>query len=110
MTVTTMGPVLDQLFQTITSRQGTDPSTSYTSALFQKGRRKIAQKVGEEGVEAALAAVANDHPELIKESADLFYHLFVLWADAGVKPADVLAELAQREGTSGLVEKAARPK
>jgi len=100
--------VLETLFETIASRKGADPEQSYTAKLFSKGRGKIAQKVGEEGVECVIAALSEGNDKLVSESADLFYHLLVLWAEAGVKPEEVWAELAKREGISGLDEKAAR--
>ena len=99
---------LTQLFDTIVARRGADPASSYTASLFAKGRAKIAQKIGEEGVETALAAVSGDKTAIIKESADLLYHLCVLWADAGLTLEDVMAELEHREGVSGLDEKAER--
>jgi phosphoribosyl-ATP pyrophosphohydrolase len=102
--------ILDQLFKTIAARKGADPSESYTAKLFSKGRGKIAQKVGEEGVECVIAALSEGPEKLASESADLFYHLLVLWAEVGVKPEDIWTELAKREGISGLDEKAARPK
>lgn len=102
--------VLDQLFKTIAARRGADPSESYTAKLFSKGRSTIAQKVGEEGVECVIAALSEGNDKLASESADLFYHLLVLWADVGVNPQDVWDELAKREGISGIVEKNARPK
>lgn len=103
---------IDRLFAVIEQRIGADPDSSYTARLLAQGPVKIAQKVGEEAVEAALAAVDPDAPDtaLTSESADLLYHLLVLWAAKGVKPADVWAELDKRAGTSGLVEKAARKK
>lgn len=101
---------LDRLHEVIAARKGADPAASYTAKLFSRGRAKIAQKVGEEAVECALAAVQDDKPEIVKESADLIYHLLVLWADAGISPDEVYAELERREGISGLAEKAARPK
>ena len=70
--------------------------------------RKIAQKAGEEAVELVIEAVRGKRERIIEESADLMYHLLVLWADAHVRPADVLEELVRREGISGLAEKAAR--
>ena len=100
--------VLDRLYAVIASRQGGDADTSYTAKLFAKGTDKIAQKLGEEAVEAVIAAVTKDRDGTIGESADLIYHLLVLWADAGIRPEDVLAELERREGTSGIAEKAAR--
>eukprot|EP00190_Bangiopsis_sp_CCMP1999_P001499 CAMPEP_0198736220 /NCGR_PEP_ID=MMETSP1475-20131203/64289_1 /TAXON_ID= ORGANISM="Unidentified sp., Strain CCMP1999" /NCGR_SAMPLE_ID=MMETSP1475 /ASSEMBLY_ACC=CAM_ASM_001111 /LENGTH=336 /DNA_ID=CAMNT_0044499993 /DNA_START=161 /DNA_END=1171 /DNA_ORIENTATION=+ len=100
--------VLDALYETVKSRKGADASTSWTAKLFSKGRKKIAQKVGEEAVEAVIAGVNDDREELIKESADLLYHLNVLWADAGVAPGEVWGELRRREGTSGIAEKQSR--
>jgi len=100
--------VLDRLYTTILSRQGADPETSWTAKLFAQGRGKIAQKVGEEAVEVNIAALTQGPDELAAESADLIYHLLVMWADAGVAPKDVWAELAKREGLSGIEEKRAR--
>jgi phosphoribosyl-ATP pyrophosphohydrolase len=99
---------LDRLFQAITDRRGADPTTSYTAKLFSRGRKKIAQKLGEEAVEAVIEAIAGNKDKLAEESADLLYHLLVLWADAGLTPADIYAVLDRREGQSGLAEKAAR--
>ena len=100
--------VLERLFQTIEQRRYADPTTSHTAKLFQKGTKKIAQKVGEEAVEVVIEAVRDNRKRLIEESADLMYHLLVLWADMKVVPAEVWAELACREGFSGVAEKAAR--
>lgn len=100
--------VLERLYATIESRRGADPETSWTAKLFAQGRPKIAQKVGEEAVEVNIAALTEGPDALAAESADLLYHLLVLWADADVKPADVWAELAKREGLSGIEEKRAR--
>ena len=98
------------MFEVIESRRGGDPKTSYVAKLFIKGRRKIAQKVGEEAVETVIAAIEKDRGEVVKESADLLFFLMVLWAELGLKPADVFAELARREGTSGIAEMNARKK
>ena len=103
-----LGAVTARLWQTITSRRGADPQTSYTARLFARGRAKIAQKLGEEAVEAVIEGVRGDRTKLVGESADLIYHLLVLWADAGVTPGDVAAELRRREGASGLDEKRKR--
>lgn len=100
--------VLDDLFQTIAGRRGADPASSYTAKLFSRGTAKIAQKVGEEAVEAVIEAMCRDKAKLAEESADLLYHLLVLWADAGIQPADVYAVLESREGRSGIDEKKAR--
>ena len=105
-----LGPTLDRLWQIIQLRRSADPETSYTARLFARGRAKIAQKLGEEAVEAVIEGVGDDRAALVGESADLLYHLLVLWAAAGVSPADVAAELARRENTSGLKEKRARAK
>jgi phosphoribosyl-ATP pyrophosphohydrolase len=103
-----LGPALDRLWQIIQSRRGADPQSSYTARLFARGRAKIAQKLGEEAVEAVIEGVGENPAALVGESADLLYHLLVLWAAAGISPADVAAEFARREGTSGIDEKRAR--
>jgi len=105
-----MTNTLEQLESTIRSRIGADPSTSYVASLFAKGNPKIAQKLGEEAVEAVIAAMAGDSRALVGEAADLLFHLMVLLAASDVKLAEVMAELERREGVSGLAEKAARPK
>ena len=101
--------VLDRLAVVIRSRQGADPASSYTAKLFARGRPKIAQKLGEEAVETVIEAMRGDVDAIAAESADLLYHLLVLWADAGVAPETVWAVLEAREGVSGIAEKAARP-
>jgi len=103
-----LGATLERLWQVIQSRRGADPQSSYTARLFARGRAKIAQKLGEEAVEAIIEGVGDNPAALVGESADLLYHLLVLWAAAGVSPADVAAELTRREGTSGVAEKRAR--
>jgi phosphoribosyl-ATP pyrophosphohydrolase len=100
---------LDALEQTIRQRRAGDPDASYVARLTAKGRAKIAQKLGEEATETVIAAIQDDRAELTKEAADLVFHLLVLLADAGLSLDDVRAELARREGVSGLDEKAARP-
>ncbi|MGB0750225.1 MAG: phosphoribosyl-ATP diphosphatase [Magnetospiraceae bacterium] len=97
--------VLNRLFAVISARKGADPETSYTAKLFAKGTGKISQKVGEEAVETVIAALSQEADDLAAESADLLYHLLVLWADRGLTPEDVFAQLAAREGTSGITEK-----
>ena len=103
-----LGDALDRLWRVIESRRGVDPDTSYTAKLFARGVPKIAQKLGEEAIEAVIEGVRGDPAALVGESADLLYHLLVLWAATGVAPADIAAELARREGTSGIAEKKAR--
>lgn len=107
---TELGPALERLWQVIQSRRDADPEISYTARLFARGRAKIAQKLGEEAVEAVIEGVADNPTALIGESADLLYCLLVLWADAGISPADVAAELTRREGISGIEEKRSRAK
>lgn len=102
--------VVDALAAVIASRRGTDPAASYTAKLFSRGRGKITQKMGEEAFEVAVAALAETPDKVVSESADLLYHLMVLWADCGVTPDQVWDELARRFGTSGIDEKAARKK
>ena len=100
---------LDRLFATIAARKDArDAAQSYTAKLLSQGVEKCAKKFGEEAIEAALAAVSGDKAHLAAESADVLYHLLVLWAAAGITPDDVYTALRAREGQSGLQEKAAR--
>ncbi|HXL99234.1 MAG TPA: phosphoribosyl-ATP diphosphatase [Rhizomicrobium sp.] len=99
---------IDRLFAVVRSRKDADPASSYTAKLFAQGTLKIAKKLGEEGVETALAAVGQGKECLVAESADLLYHLLVLWAACGVTPADAYAALEARVGRSGLDEKNSR--
>ena len=99
---------LQKLAATVASRKGADPSTSWTAKLFSKGPDKCAEKFGEEAVEAIIASVKNDREELTKEAADVLFHLLVMLESRDVSLADVEAELARREGTSGIAEKASR--
>ncbi len=101
---------MSDLAEVIAGRKDMSPDKSYVAKLFNKGRRKIAQKVGEEGVEVAMAAVMDDKKEIIAESADLLFHLLVLWEHASISPDEVADELRKREGVSGLDEKASRKK
>lgn len=87
---------LAELEQVIASRKGADPKSSYTASLYASGTKRIAQKVGEEGVETALAATVHDHDELVNESADLLYHLTVLLQQEGLALSDVIAKLQER--------------
>jgi phosphoribosyl-ATP pyrophosphohydrolase len=103
--MTTDWQTLQTLFDTIQSRKGASPEESYTAKLFAKGRNKIAQKVGEEAVELAIAAVTDKKRGMLGESADLLYHMLVLWAECGVQPQEVMDMLKAREGVSGIEEK-----
>ncbi len=100
--------VLERLLATIAARKGADSSASYTAKLLARGVPKIAQKVGEEATETVIEAVRGDRAALAAESADLLYHLLVLWAASDLDPQEVWEQLAKREGSSGLAEKAAR--
>ncbi|MEY8099214.1 phosphoribosyl-ATP diphosphatase [Falsihalocynthiibacter sp. S25ZX9] len=97
-----------KLAQTISERASADPTGSWTAKLLAKGPEKCAEKFGEEAVEAIIAAVKNDKDELVKESADVLFHLLVMLQSRGVSLAQVEAELARRAGTSGISEKASR--
>jgi phosphoribosyl-ATP pyrophosphohydrolase len=99
---------LDRLEAVIRSRRDASAEASYVARLTAKGRGAMAQKVGEEAVETVIAAVGNDPAAVTSEAADLVFHLLVLLADCGLSLEDVRAELARREGLSGLDEKAAR--
>ena len=99
---------LHRLSETIVSRKGTDPDTSWTAKLLAKGPEKCAEKFGEEAIEAIIEAVKGDRAKLTSEAADVLYHLLVMLAARDLSLDDVLAELARREGTSGIAEKAAR--
>ncbi len=97
-----------RLAATIAARQGADPEVSWTAKLMAKGPEKCAEKFGEEAIEAVIEAIKGDRARLSSEAADVIYHLLVMCAARGVTLADIEAELARREGTSGVAEKAAR--
>jgi phosphoribosyl-ATP pyrophosphohydrolase len=103
-----MTHTLDALAATIAERSAADPQTSWTARLLARGPNKVAEKFGEEAVEAIVACVADDRANLTEEAADVIYHLLVMLTARGVAFADVLAELDRRQGRSGLAEKAAR--
>jgi len=103
--------ILERLAAVIESRQparGGDPATSYVARLFDKGTDAILKKIGEEATETVMAGKDGDAHKLVRETADLWFHCLVALAAFGLKPADVLAELARREGLSGLEEFANR--
>lgn len=99
---------LDDLYTLIASRKGADPDTSWTAKLFSKGPEKCAEKFGEEAIEAIIEAIKGDKEKLTSEAADVIYHLLVMLAARDVSLDDVVVELARRQGTSGIAEKAAR--
>ena len=100
--------ILDRVAATIASRRGADPASSYVAALFAKGDDAILKKIGEEATETVMAAKDGDKLRIAAEVADLWFHCLVLLARHGMGPGDVRAELARREGTSGIAEKASR--
>ena len=100
--------VIDRLWSVVLDRRQADPAISHSARLLSRGTAKVAQKFGEEAVECIIEAVAGNKDALICESADVLYHLLVLWVSAGVHPSEVWAELERREGVSGIAEKAAR--
>ena len=102
------GFTLDDLEIMVANRAAADPAVSYTRQLLDFGVERCAKKLGEEGVEAALAAVMDDRDGLTKEAADVLFHLLVLLRSRGIPLADVMAELESRTVQSGLDEKAAR--
>ena len=99
---------LDSLILTIAARVGGDPKASHTAKLLKRGPARIAKKLGEEAVETAISAAQGNREEVVAESADLLFHLLVLWQAMGIKPAEVMAELERREAMSGIEEKASR--
>ena len=105
---TSASDVLDRLAATIVARRGADPATSYVASLFAKGEDAILKKIGEEATETVMAAKDGDKLRIAAEVADLWFHCLVLLACHGLGPADVRAELARREGISGVAENAAR--
>jgi phosphoribosyl-ATP pyrophosphohydrolase len=100
--------ILNRLSATLAERRSADPSSSYVAKLFHKGTDEILKKVGEEAVETIMAAKDGNKLHLVREVADLWFHTLVLLAHEGLSHEDVLAELARREGISGIDEKAAR--
>ena len=99
---------LDDLATLIAARASADPDSSWTAKLLSKGPEKCAEKFGEEAIEAIIEAVKGDNAALTSEAADVLFHLLVMLQSRGVALSDVMAELARRQGTSGLAEKAAR--
>ena len=99
---------LDELYEIIVSRKGGDPKESYTAEIFEAGIGRSALKIGEEATEVIVAALRETPRHVVSESADLLYHLLVLWAALDIKPADVFDELESRAGTSGIEEKESR--
>ena len=100
--------ILARLADVIESRRGADPQASYVARLFSKGNDAILKKIGEEATETVMAAKDGVAEKIIYETADLWFHTLVMLAHHGLRPEQVLTELARREGLSGLEEKAQR--
>ena len=100
--------LINSLYDTIQSRKGKNADNSYTAQLFDKGLQQIVQKIGEESTEVILAAICEKPERVISESADLLYHLMVLWAEQNITPHSVFIELESRTKTSGIEEKKSR--
>ena len=100
---------MDRLCGIIADRATADPKQSYVAKLALKGPLKVAKKLGEEAVEVAIAAAVKDRAQVVAESADLLFHLLVLWRVMDIAPEAVMEELKRREAKTGLEEKAARP-
>ena len=105
-----MNHILSRLSELLEQRKSADPASSYVAKLYAKGMDAILKKVGEEAAETIIAAKGGDKQEIVYETADLWFHTMVMLAKANLKPEDVLAELARREGLSGIDEKNARTK
>jgi phosphoribosyl-ATP pyrophosphohydrolase len=100
-----MSDSLERLFLAVLAAKDLDPAVSRTARLYQRGTAKMAKKMAEEAIEVAIDAVNGDTEAVIRESADLLYNLTVLWAGAGVQPADVWREMERREHLLGIAEK-----
>lgn len=103
-----MSDILNRLAYLLEARKSADSESSYVAKLYAKGMNGILKKVGEEATEIIIAAKDGNKEALIYETADLWFHTLIMLAHAGLKPQDVLDELARREGLSGIVEKASR--
>ena len=103
-----MSDILNRLADLLEERKSADPQSSYVAKLYAKGIDSILKKVGEEATETIIAAKDGNKEDIIYETADLWFHTLIMLAHAGLKPQDVLDELARREGLSGIVEKASR--
>jgi phosphoribosyl-ATP pyrophosphohydrolase len=100
-----MSDSLERLHKSVVALQKGDPALSRTARLMRAGRSKIAKKMAEEAVEVVVDAMRGNRDAVVRESADLLYHLVVLWAEAGIRPQDVWAEMDRRERLLGLAEK-----
>jgi len=96
---------ITRLYQAVLACRHDDPSTSRTARLLRSGRSKMAKKLAEEAVEVVIDAMNGDRDAVVKESADLFYNLIVLWVASGIRPEDVWKEMDRRERLQGIAEK-----
>ena len=103
-----MSDSIRRLYDGVRAARDQDPGSSRTARLLQAGPRKIAKKVAEEAAEVALESAAGNRDEVVRESADLLYHLVVLWYEAGVQPKEIWAEMDRREKLYGIAEKIAK--
>ena len=100
-----MSDSLERLYLAVIAAKDLDPATSRTARLFRRGPAKMAKKLAEETIEVVIDAINGDSEAVVRESADLLYHLTVLWASAGVRPEDVWREMQRRERLLGIAEK-----
>jgi phosphoribosyl-ATP pyrophosphohydrolase len=100
--------ILSRLADMLEARKGADPGSSYVASLYAKGTDAILKKIGEEATETVIAGKGGDKLQIVRETADLWFHCLILLAHSGLGPNDVLAELHRREGISGIDEKASR--
>ena len=100
-----MSDSLDRLYAAVLAARDLDPAVSRTARLLQRGPAKMAKKLAEEAIEVAIDAVSGTTEAMVRESADLLYNLTVLWASAGITPADIWAEMERRESMLGIAEK-----
>ena len=100
-----MSDLLERLYLAVLAAKDLDPAISRTARLFQRGPTKMAKKLAEEAIEVVIDAVNRKPEAVVRESADLLYNLSVLWASAGVRPADVWREMDRREDLLGIAEK-----
>jgi phosphoribosyl-ATP pyrophosphohydrolase len=101
---------IERLYAAVQEHRQRDPAVSRTARLFDAGRERMARKLGEEAIEVAIDAMRGRRDNVIAETADLLYHLVVLWAEMGIAPAEVWAELTRRESAYGIAEKIPKKK
>ena len=104
-----MADSVDRLYEAVLTARAQNPAYSRTARLFQGGVEKMAKKLGEEAIEVGIAALQARRGEVVAESADVIYQLCVLWAECGVTPGDVRAEMDRRERLYGMAEKLPKP-